>query len=311
MTFQRKRLIIAARLLITLASLWYFFTLFEVSEFVTTLGSLDPALFSISLLFIFGRNYFAAWRWKLLLSARGFAASIGTLTRYYFIGMFFNFFMPTSIGGDLARGYYIYTDGAGKLEAAGAILYERIIGIVVLAAMASATIPFMDDFKERSEVTALVWGVFAALVFIMVALAYGSRIMSPERLRRWEGSLPGKAGSLFRETVGAPEFRGLLTTLIALTVVYQFIGVFSAYFLALAMGDATPFTHFIALLPLVWLISMIPITINGLGLREASIVVLFNHTGTDISTAASLSLLLLFLGIVQALLGGAFYMTNK
>jgi len=106
------------------------------------------------------------------------------------------------------------------------------------------------------------------------------------------------------------EHPGALAFSFLITILVQVAGIISAYLLGIAVGCTTAFLYYIVLLPVVWLISMIPVSLNGLGLREGAFVVLFSAIGMPKEAALAISLLLLAQGVLQGILGALLYVTD-
>jgi uncharacterized membrane protein YbhN (UPF0104 family) len=96
-----------------------------------------------------------------------------------------------------------------------------------------------------------------------------------------------------------------------MSLLFQFGGVISTYFIALSIQDHTKFIYFLMLLPIVWFVSLLPISLNGLGVREGTFVFLFVVTGMTKETAITISGLYLLQTIAQGLLGGLFFLWDQ
>ena len=95
------------------------------------------------------------------------------------------------------------------------------------------------------------------------------------------------------------------------TIAFQSAGIFATYLLGVAIGSPISLSYYFILLPIVWLVAMIPISINGLGLREGAFVVLFVSIGMSKEAAIAISVLFLAQAMLQGLIGGVLFLINR
>src|SRR5262245_39554290 len=111
----------------------------DMSAFASLYRRLPAWFYFASLAVVLGGQVLYAWRWRLLLVANGVNVRIGTVLRQYFIGTFLNNFLPTTVGGDVAKVYYVGREHGYRPVAASVIL-DRLLGLGLLALLASLTL---------------------------------------------------------------------------------------------------------------------------------------------------------------------------
>jgi uncharacterized protein (TIRG00374 family) len=249
-----------------------------------------------------------AWRWQILLASKGIHEPLGWLTSLYFIGYAAGQVLPTGVGGDAVRIVeHSRRRPDAKGEAAGAVLLERVIGaagtLIMVAVGLVAAIGRYDDIQY------LIWIelVCVALVGAGLVLLFSKRAA---RALSWLGPLAERvklerAGrSLYRAMHGYRERPWVLVAVLALTVALQFVRVISIWLCGLAVGvDESPIVYVI-LGPLLFLVMMVPFTINGLGLREAFFVAFLGRFGVDADAAFATGFLFYAVTIATSLPGG-------
>lgn len=265
------------------------------------------------LLVVFDRALMA-YRWLVLLRAvdPGRRPPFVAVMRVFFISTFVGTFLP-SVGGDVVRAYGLSRYGVAGAQSAASVLMDRVLGVasilvVAVAGLALAGRQFVD--------TAVLSGLAAALIACLVVALVVFR--------------PGVAARLasVASHVGSPRAQRLLTGVIEATTRYaghrrdllnvlggsvavQILRIVQAYCLGMAVGIAAGPLLYFAFVPLILLIMLLPITINGLGTSQLAFVWFFGQTGVPEPAAFALSVLFVALGVVGNLPGGVLYAIGR
>ncbi len=234
------------------------------------------------------------FRWRIILDNFAIQVRFGTLGRLTLIGAFFNLFMPSAIGGDFFRAYYLSKwKGRGMSTTLTTILLERSSGLCALLAIGTLASAW-NRMEVQGVDTLYFFLVLDALYVTVSVMVFHPRIhLRVKRFfdrffwREMEAKLQLVADGLesLRKNV-----LSLLWTL-ALSLVIQFFSVVIIWIVGLSIGVQAPFPVFLMFIPLVNLTIMIPFTINGLGLRESAYYLLFAQIGVPVEMSVTLSLL--------------------
>jgi uncharacterized protein (TIRG00374 family) len=239
------------------------------------LGDADPIWLLASFGIMAGSVWPMAWRWQRLLAVRGVREPLGWLVRTYFVGYAAGQVLPTSLGGDASRIFEtIRRHPDAKAVAAGTVLLERALGGVATLTLAAAGFVLA---LGRYDVGAYLW-VEAAFVigaaFVGVVLfstrLHGvlRRLLPLLRVLRIDKPLRDVYVALhaFRSEAS------LLAALFALTLVVQAVRVLAIWCAAKSVGvDLSPLPYYV-MGPLLFLVMLVPFTINGLAVRESFFV---------------------------------------
>jgi uncharacterized protein (TIRG00374 family) len=263
----------------------------------------------------------SALRWRMLARVQGLGGSYGRYLGYYFIGMFFNLLLPTSIGGDMVRTWYLSTREADALPrerrrvaAFLSVIGDRLNGLVALIVVAVAA-ALVCPTPLPSWIAWIVAGLAGAMVAGLVAAPFLAR-KRPTTSRDREGAVepsppPHGRGSsaslLYWLSACAAEYRkapGALLVATLLSFVVQGANVLLAGLMGLALGLSVPAAYYGILAPLVALAALLPISLNGMGLRELATVVLLKPMGVGAAEAVTQAVLA-FAVAAAASLGGA------
>jgi uncharacterized protein (TIRG00374 family) len=235
-------------------------------------------------------------RWWVLLNYHACGYRPVTLLAPYFIGVFFNNVLPTTLGGSLFRMYYIYRDNHDVVVAASPIITERLLGFVAMIAVAAVIVSFLSSELAYVRVLAniLPW----LLAFALTALAL---IGSRRTFRYVQAAL----ARLHRFKVVATMLHlveavhtylahpGLVAQVFAISVCLQVMSASVFYLLGLGLGATLALPDYLVIVPLVFVAATLPVSIGGLGVREAAAVSLFVAAGMSPGHAGALAFLYL------------------
>jgi uncharacterized protein (TIRG00374 family) len=268
-----------------------------------------PLLAAVALV-VFDRALMG-WRWITLLGAMdvGHRPTLARALRVFFVSTFLGTFLPASIGGDAVRTVATTRLGVPAAQAAASVLLDRLLGVVgILVLAASGLFLARDLITNPVIVTALAFT--SAVAAAGAALIFSDRTASAaHRIARWTPG--GRLRRLATELIAAIQLhrnhRGRIAAVLAASIAVQVLRVLEAWTLGLALGVPAGFTAYLAFVPLILLIMLLPITVNGIGTSQAAFVWLFARAGVDAAPAFALSVLFLTLGIVGNLPGAVLY----
>jgi glycosyltransferase 2 family protein len=255
-----------------------------------------------------------AWRWQRLLAARGVHESLGRLVRTYFVGYAAGQVLPTALGGDASRIYETARrhEGVGG-AAAGTVLLERALGGAATLVLAVAGFALAIG---RYSVGGYLW---VELAFVVATVALGVVLFSTRMhgpLRRVRPLLRAlRIDRPLREVyLALHSFRndaGLLSWMFALTLVVQAVRVLAIWCSGKAVGvDLSPRPYYV-MGPLLFLVALVPFTVNGLAVRESFFVSFLGALGVAADPAFATGFLFFVVTIALALPGAAIVATES
>jgi len=306
----KKTLLLTLRIVISLGLIAWILMKVDKKQLLESFRSLNPWLLLASVVAYFAVNAICNWRWQLLLSARGIKSGYWKLLRYFLNGLFFGNFLPTTVGGDLARAYLVAEDCKGKSEALASVLVDRFIGLFgVIITGIIGLILVAKSGQEINLLKALVVGIVAALLFVVLFLN-----KSLVRKFRWVLKLPlvEKAEhhliEFYHSIYVYRSHKNEVFLAFVLSLLVQVFVVFTAFLIAKALGIAISIIPFFLYMPVIAAVSMIPLSINGWGLQEGAFIIFFGRAGVDKSAALSLGFLYHLVAIAISLLGGILWL---
>ena len=247
-----------------------------------------------------------AWRWQRLLVARDLHESVGWLTRTYFVSYAWGQILPTSVGGDASRIFETSRRHPGQITPiTGSVLLERAIGGAVTLLLAG--IGFLLAIG-RYSIGAYVW---PEVIFVLGTIAAGIVFFSRSVRRRLVFLLPlvrrlrieTPARAVYDGIHGYRDHVGTLVLVSVVTAALQLTRIVAIYASGRAVGIHLPLLPYVVLGPLLFLVMLVPFTVNGLGIREAFFVSFLGNLGVPPDTAFACGFLFFVMTIVLALPG--------
>jgi len=240
-----------------------------------------------------GGQVMSAWRWQLLARVLGVGGSLREFVAFYFVGMFLNLFVPGLIGGDAARAYYLARRCHRRGEAIASVVADRGIGLITLFWFAGGMAVLMNRTLASPVIrtTVIVGGLsLVGLVVTVFSVRFLPKL--PHRVRRAVGIV---APFLRRPQSMVPA--------IVLSAILQASLAIGQWVLAAGLGLTTPISIFLLCVPIANVVASVPISFNGLGLRETAYLTLFGMAGMERENAIVLGLLWFAVTMIGGLTG--------
>ncbi len=288
---------VAIKAAITLFLLGWLLNRIEIGPLLANLGGVDPWLSAAATALMMAQLLVTGWRWSLVQG--GIHAPLGrsAVVRLTMIGQFFNQTLPSAIGGDAVRAWLAAREGIPLGKAIAGVLADRLVALVILVAIVGVTLPLLHarvpDPALRIAAAATVAATAAGLV---VPALLGPRLaLWLVRYRRAQAvaQLARDFGELL-----AVSWRNAAIVVIAVIVHLAVIG--SVWLLARALAIEVSAVDCLVIVPPVVLLTMLPISIAGWGVRESATVIGFGFLGVAPADALALSVAF---GLVQIAIG--------
>jgi len=299
---------VALTLLVTGLCTAYLIWKIDLGRTLRVIGDANPWYLLLALGLMIVTIVPMAWRWQLLLRAKGVEDNLVWLTRAYFVSYAAGQILPTSVGGDAVRIYETARRHPGHGDTGAAtVLLERAIGgaaTLILAAVGLALAVGHYDvgaylWIEAFFVVATI--VFGFLVFSRRArplLKLGRPLLRIVRLDKLVARVYHAMHS-YRDHVG------VLVTVLAVTIALQAIRVLAVWLSGKAVGiDLSPRPYYV-MGPLLFLVMLVPFTVNGFAVRESFFVSFLGNLGVDPDNAFAAGFLFFLITILMALPGAA------
>ena len=266
------------------------------------------------LMFYLGYAITAA-RWQTLLRALGNTTDYWFLVRSFMVAVFFNNFLPSTIGGDAMRMYDSWRSGSSRSQAVAAVLMDRFMGMTALLVFAVAAL-LLGGYAAfyDSGVAQVVAFTAAAAVIALIGVLFLPRslLLWSERLvPRLHPRLRAFAEAILRSLNAFRNSRPALLIALVLSFLLQANVVLYHWVVASALGLDVPLAAFFLIVPIAIVIMMIPISINGIGVREGLFVFLLGVHGVPQAEGLAYAWIIYALLLLQGLIGGVVFAFRK
>jgi len=300
---MKNRLFDLAKFLVSVVLLGLVLARVDRDDLLRQLRSANVSLLALALtLFILGVPL-RAFRWRALLSDRGLNVPVGVLTRLYFVGQFFNTFLPTGFGGDVMRAVELARYGVSKAESVSTVFLDRMSGLMAFFLMTLVALPFAGGMIPQS--IRLLLMVFGAGGVVGTWLMFERRWTTPlidGLFARVNFPFKAKVVRLY-ESMRANSPRATLEAmLIGFTFNLLLVGI--NYTISRAFGLDLSIGYFFLFVPIISTLLLLPVGVNGLGVREWSYVALFVPVNVSGETATAMSLSFWAITVATGLIGG-------
>lgn len=298
------------RLLFSVALLTALFFIVDWGRIATIVPNISVSWIVIALLLMLVERIVAAYKWYVLLRAKRFAISFPRLFTIYIVGIFWGMVLPSSIGTDVVRGYYLYHSIKSGAHSVSSVVLDRILGLFALLAIGTVALFFYNEHLPDNTLAITILTLSALTVVGSYALASG-RLWN-QLTKRFPSLGDSKVGRIFlsvhRSYLDYRRYRPALIACLALSFLLQIVRVLSFIAIAHAAAIEVPVAFLFLFVPLLMIIIMIPTSIGGIGLREGSSVAIFALVGLSGTDGFVLAFISSVLATLISLFGGFGYL---
>ncbi len=278
-----------------------------IADTFNLLKGIAPVVIAAAVVLWLANQVIFVSRWKLLLRVQSVHIGFWAALRLHFLGIFYNNCLPSAVGGDLLRAWYVTTHTDKKLEAALSVFVDRFIGIsgmVLMAAVCYWLIP-VEGQQARQQLSlkfdlldklAKYWPVLALVVLVIAALLGGIALNSRTRALLvkafkffWD---KGRVliGRVHKAMVVYYRHKIALVFALVLTFLCQSAIIIGMWLVGRDLGIQCPAKYYFVFFPLAWMIGALPISVGGLGIWEGVLILLFVGVSVDRDQAQALAL---------------------
>lgn len=253
-------------------------------------------------------------RLKFVLSIKNLNYNPFKLIKLYFLGKFYNQFLPSGYGGDIVRGYLLSRNQTKKIQAFSAVFVDRLIGLgsqlticFIVAVFGYKYIEFLGNSSYIFIVLPVTFFVFLYLFSIRSFVENFGFILNLLKFR----GLNEKIKEFYYTLISFKDNAKMLIISFINSLFIQFLFYVGYYFLSLSLNMDVNVRYFFIFTPIIFIIAIIPLSISGIGIRESGFIFFFTMVGASANEAFSLSILILTLLLIEGLIGGIINLLGK
>jgi uncharacterized membrane protein YbhN (UPF0104 family) len=298
---MRRFLLSAAKILISGALLYLALRKVNLTELFSRFTVSSLVWIGVAIAVTFLQIFVGVVRWREISAACGAPLELGRAMRYNVIGAFFNQTLPSAIGGDAVRLWLVARAGAGWRAATYSIFVDRAIGLIALAIIIVASLPWSYELiADPHGRSALLLVDLAALAGGLGFLVFGA--LKWRWLKTWWATHHIHACAVIADRVIFDARRGPIVVILSLLV--HVLTAVIAWSVVQSIAAPVSFGQIFLLIPPVMLITLMPISIAGWGVREATMGLAFGFAGLAANEGVNVSLLFGAVYFIVGAIGG-------
>lgn len=302
---MRNRLIIAAKVAVSIGVLYSVGKHFEANQLMTSLDHVEPLYLLAAIVFALLAVPVVSYRWRLLAGMLAVQISFAVATRATFAGLFVGQVLPGAIGADVVRGWMVWNMGLSNKLIIASIVMDRLVSLLALVLIIGATLPILLPYLPNNIIVCVEWSLFGLIIIMLLCyLCFRSlHLSNPNQIiGRFLNKLDIEGIHISGRVVIAS---------LSLSVVGHGFTILSAFFLSLAIGIDTSLWMWLLVMPIIMLVNVIPVSINGWGIREIVMIYLWGLFGIEDAGAFLISVCLGIIAIISSLPGFWFWLEKK
>jgi uncharacterized protein (TIRG00374 family) len=306
---MKNTLITFLKAAVTILLLYFLFRQVDLHDFVATLKNARIKVLIGAFMLLWVGHYICIFRWRMLMRPLMPVMSLTQLFGIYCIGLFFNLTFPTVVGGDVVKMYYAGRSSKQYAQSFAATFLDRDAGMFAMMLIACCATLIKPMNVPGMPVRSIVWTATLGFVIANIAIFKPSwhRILC-RLLHSWNMS---KTATRIDTISSAFQVMGrhrlILAASLGISIINQLLVISVSWVLSLALRLEIPLPFFLVFIPVITLISMIPVSLNGMGLREYAFMSLFGAIGVDREACVALGLCSSAMIILSSLPGGIAY----
>ncbi|MFQ5963113.1 MAG: lysylphosphatidylglycerol synthase transmembrane domain-containing protein [Candidatus Scalinduaceae bacterium] len=307
---MKSKITILIKLIVSVLLLVFLINQAGTRELLTELKKASPFFFTLMVIIGLLRQFVGGWRWRYILGNAGnIDASILTTTKIYFVSIFMSNFLPGANTGDVIRPFCLKNLEAGRQKfVLATIIYERFLGLISIILLAIIGAIFMA-WRDKIVYLNLIGSVIAIIGLMVFLYRYLSNVKIFQRglLKKFIDAI----NYIFDQIEYMLRQRKMTVIVFIISVFYQIIFIVMYWLNSIALHANVSFFVIFLAVPLGWLATMIPVSLNGLGLREGLMCFVLKEFGIPIETSLAIALLFLPALAFYSFIGAFFFMTIR
>ena len=248
-----------------------------------------------------------AFRLRSVVQVHGTKLSVSAAYYANLIALFFNNVLPSTIGGEMVKAYYLYRHSKGSVTIFSAVVVDRLFGLATMLLISISSIFFLDIAQGSHKIMGSIVMLTAATITLAV-LIFNKKIVDglcQLHIPLLPAIFLEKIRDIYRSMYEYREHKGIIGSCFSLTVLGQLSFIVVNYLLATSLSLDIPFGFFFFFIPILLIMGVAP-SVNGIGVREATFLFYLTEFTTS-EKALALSLLTTFFMIFVGILSGIVY----
>lgn len=309
---RHKVALIALKMVLSIGLFSYVVAKVSPGDIWATVRRADPRLLLAAAGLFLLSSLIGSWLWARLLRAQGVPIPYRKAASYYFVGLFFNNFLPSNIGGDIAR----ISDAAKHAKHVSpvfsATLMDRLIGVLAIGLVAVIASVAALDHVRLYAIYGAIFTIFLIVLGLFLSIFHRRLLEAFEWPFRAVGlhTVERAIARLMDDLHGFRSQGGALFQAFLASTLVQVSRILVHYIVGLALGVRLAAGYYFLFVPVLAALVSLPISLNGLGVREGAGVVLFQMAGLTREQSFTIPFLTYLISVLISLLGGLIFLSR-
>src|SRR3989339_49832 len=310
---KKKTIFLIFKIFVSISLLTYIILKIDWNEAFNNLEGANYYLLVMAFSLNIVERLILTYKWNQLIRIRGIDISFFRLFSINLIGGFWGLFLPSSLGTDVVRGYYLVKNNGEKSVSVSSIFVDRILGLFSLLLCSVVAVIIGGDLISKVDIKFYVLALFAVGIFSFYLFQKEgtARILEKILKKIKHHKLAELFIKLHTSILEYKKHPGTLLSSFFLTVLAHATHVLIFYIVALAFNISVPLIYFFLFIPIITLIIMIPISIGGLGVGEGVFITFFSLVGISMSDCVVMAFTNSIINILFTLSGGIVFLFFK
>ncbi|KAB2880307.1 flippase-like domain-containing protein [bacterium] len=313
---MKKYLYVVLKIAISFGIIFFTVRSIELDALQAQFLKTDPAWIGWSLILLSFSYFLGAFQWRLILRLSEIRISYQVTLGYYYVGLFFNNFLISGMGGDLLRVYDVkkHSPDRERLSPAVAtVFFDRFVGLLTLIFLACITGVFMigrgESIRMFLSIVVLLTIWIMGLVFVL------NKKVADAVVKPFTVFIPNKLYErlrhLYHEIHNFRTRRFDLLIIFLISIGVQGLRIMTIWAIGRAMGDESSILYYIIFVPIISLAASLPISIGGTGPREQTTILLFRKIGVTAEIAFSIGFVTYIISMISTVPGALIFFMRK
>lgn len=278
----------------------------KYGEIIAALKSADPRIFVFAVLIFIAAMLVACVRLRLIAKVQSIHLTFPEAASLTYVGYFFNNFLPTAIGGDVVKAYYLSKKCENNTGSYTSVFIDRALGLITMIFMAFIALFFVQAEVVSNSIKYAVYIITGISVLAIIFLLNKTIAKFFSRLLSFVGPLENQLRKAYNAIHSYKHHTALMSQAFIASVIGQLMLFSCMGILALSIGSRISPIAVLIRMPVVSMVSLLP-SINGLGVREGSTVFVFTPLIGE-SNAFAISILMIAIMLINSIIGGLIYL---
>jgi glycosyltransferase 2 family protein len=295
---MKARILFWLKICVSAALFGFLLTLIDLDDLFRQLLSLDVRYLMLAFVLLLTQFVLSSRKWQLILRSDGVLIGLPFLIKTYMIGGFISLFLPTSFGGDVYRVVAVRGVNRDLAKSTSSVLFDRLSGLFALVSI--CIVGYLVLPEQSYEAVVFVLYVLGVVGFLILSSDTAIDFVDASKIK-----IVKKGVTILRSFQNYRKYPRLIAWILLLAFAFQFIVVVNVKFYTLALGIEISFFVLLVIVPLIFLTEALPISINGLGVRESAFAFFFAMNGLTVGEGVAVALLIVAERYLLGLIGGA------